>query len=103
MVKRQQIEISILKSRGGDDPVRSSQSIFCKVLHWGSFALAVGPLLGQVVAQFIGGTRYFMTFEAQTPLQIETTSTSMTYTVIAIGGALSATCCRHWVRRGWRL
>ena len=90
MVKRQQIEISILKSRGA-----TTGQIFSIYLlqgaTLGTVALAIGPLLGQVVAQFIGGTRYFMTFEAQTPLQIEMTTTSMTYTVIAIGGALFAT------------
>ena len=89
-VKRQQIEISILKSRGA-----TTGQVFSIYLLQGAtlgiFALAVGPELGKVVAQFIGGTRYFMTFEAQTPLQIETTTTSMTYTVVAIGGALLAT------------
>ena len=89
-VKRQQIEISILKSRGA-----TTGQVFSIYLLQGAtlgiFALAVGPELGKVVAQFIGGTRYFMTFEAQTPLQIETTTTSMTYTVVAIGGALFAT------------
>ena len=89
-VKRQQIEISILKSRGAT----TGQVFSINLLQGatlGIFALAAGPALGKVVAQFIGGTRYFMTFEAQTPLQIETTTTSMTYTVAAIGGALFAT------------
>ena len=89
-VKRQQIEISILKSRGA-----TTGQVFSIYLLQGAtlgiFALAVGPELGKLVAQFIGGTRYFMTFEAQTPLHIETTTTSMTYTVVAIGGALLAT------------
>ncbi len=89
-VKRQQIEISILKSRGA-----TTGQVFSIYLLQGAtlgiVALATGPLLGQVVAQFIGGTRYFMTFDAQTPLQIETTTTSMTYTFAAIGGALFAT------------
>ncbi|MXY92007.1 MAG: FtsX-like permease family protein [Caldilineaceae bacterium SB0664_bin_27] len=89
-VKRQQIEISILKSRGA-----TTGQVFSIYLLQGAtlgiVALAIGPLLGQKVAQFIGGTRYFMTFNAQTPLQIETTTTSMTYTFAAIGGALFAT------------
>ena len=89
-VKRQQIEISILKSRGA-----TTGQVFSIYLLQGAtlglVALAIGPLLGQMVAQFIGGTRYFMTFNAQTPLQIETTTTSMTYTFAAIGGALFAT------------
>ena len=89
-VKRQQIEISILKSRGA-----TSGQVFSIYLLQGAtlgiIALAIGPLLGRVVAQFIGGTRYFMTFDVQTPLQIETTTTSMTYTFVAIGGALFAT------------
>ena len=89
-VKRQQIEISILKSRGA-----TTGQVFSIYLLQGAalgiVALAVGPQLGKVVAQFIGGTRYFMTFNAQTPLQIETTATSMTYTFAAIGGALFAT------------
>ncbi len=89
-VKRQQIEISILKSRGA-----TTGQVFSIYLLQGAtlgiVALAIGPLLGQMVAQFIGGTRYFMTFNAQTPLQIETTTTSMRYTFAAIGGALFAT------------
>ncbi len=89
-VKRQQIEISILKSRGA-----TTGQVFSIYLLQGAtlgiVALAVGPALGRVVAQFIGGTRYFMTFDAQTPLQIETTTTSMTYTFFAIVGALLAT------------
>ena len=89
-VKRQQIEISILKSRGA-----TSGQVFSIYLLQGAtlgiVALAIGPFLGRVVAQFIGGTRYFMTFDVQTPLQIETTTTSMTYTFVAIGGALFAT------------
>ena len=89
-VKRQQIEISILKSRGA-----TSGQVFSIYLlqgvTLGIVALAIGPLLGRVVAQLIGGTRYFMTFEAQTPLQIETTTTSMTFTFVAIACALFAT------------
>ena len=89
-VKRQQIEISILKSRGA-----TSGQVFSIYLlqgvTLGIVALAIGPFLGRVVAQLIGGTRYFMTFEAQTPLQIETTTTSMTYTFVAIACALFAT------------
>lgn len=89
-VKRQQIEISILKSRGA-----TTGQVFSIYLLQGAtlgiVALAIGPLLGQKVAQFIGGTRYFMTFDAQTPMQIETTTTSMTYTFAALGGALFAT------------
>jgi putative ABC transport system permease protein len=89
-VKRQQIEISILKSRGATTGQVFSIYLLQGVTL-GIVALAIGPFLGRVVAQFIGGTRYFMTFEAQTPLQIETTTTSMTYTFVAIACALFAT------------
>ena len=89
-VKRQQIEISILKSRGA-----TAGQIFLIFLlqgvTLGCAALAVGPLLGRAIARLIGGTRYFMTFEAATPLQIETTTTSMIYTIAAVGCALFAT------------
>ena len=89
-VKRQQIEISILKSRGATTGQVFSIYLLQGVTL-GIVALAIGPLLGQVVAQFIGGTRFFMTFDGQSPLQIEATATSMTYTFVAIGGALFAT------------
>ena len=89
-VKRQQIEISILKSRGATTGQVFSIYLLQGVTL-GIAALAAGPLLGRLVAQLIGGTRYFMTFDAQAPLQIETTATSMTYTFVAIGAALLAT------------
>ncbi len=89
-VKRQQIEISILKSRGATTGQVFSIYLLQGVTL-GIVALAIGPLLGQVVARFIGGTRFFMTFDGQSPLQIEATATSMTYTFVAIGGALFAT------------
>ena len=89
-VKRQQIEISILKSRGA-----TTGQVFSIYLLQGAtlgvVALAIGPLLGRAVAQLIGGTRFFMTFEAQTPLQIEATTISMTFTLVAIACALFAT------------
>ena len=89
-VKRQQIEISILKSRGATTGQVFSIYLLQGVTL-GVVALAIGPLLGRAVAQLIGGTRFFMTFEAQTPLQIEATTTSMTFTLVAIACALFAT------------
>ncbi len=89
-VKRQQIEISILKSRGATTGQVFSIYLLQGVTL-GIVALAIGPLLGRVVAQLIGGTRFFMTFDGQSPLQVEATATSMTYTFVAIGGALFAT------------
>ena len=89
-VKRQQIEISILKSRGA-----TTGQVFSIYLLQGAtlgvVALAIGPPLGRMVAHLIGGTRYFMSFQAQMPLQIEATTTSMTYTFAALGFALLAT------------
>ncbi len=110
-VKRQQIEISILKSRGA-----TTGQVFSIYLLQGAtlgvVALAIGPLVGRMVAQIIGGTHYaslasrgpfnvaphsgaqhntFLTFGAQMPLQIETTTTSLTYTFVALGFALLAT------------
>lgn len=89
-VKRQQVEISILKSRGATTGQVFSIYLLQGVAL-GAVALAAGPLLGRVFAQLIGGTRYFMTFETAAPLQIETTTTSMAYTFAAIGCALFAT------------
>ena len=89
-VKRQQIEISILKSRGAT----TGQVFSIYLLQRATLAivaLAIGPQLGRMVARLVGGTRYFMTFDAQTPLQIETTTTSLTYTYVAIACALFAT------------
>ena len=89
-VKRQQIEISILKSRGAT----TGQVFSIYLLQRATLAivaLAIGPQLGRMVARLVGGTRYFMTFDAQTPLQIETTTTSLTNTFVAIVCALLAT------------
>lgn len=90
MVERQQVEISILKSRGSG----SGQIITTYVLQavtLAFLALILGLPLGWLAAQAMGGTRQFMTFNRTTPLLMSVTRESIQYAFMALILALGVT------------
>lgn len=89
-VKRQQTEISILKSRGAS----SNQLLVVYALQGltlGLIALLVGPWLGRTVATAIGSTYHFLAFQSGPPLQVAVTQRSLYYGLGALALALVAT------------
>lgn len=89
-VKRQQTEISILKSRGAS----SMQVLLVYLLQGltlGLVALVIGPWVGQVLAGAIGSTYHFLAFRSGPPLQVAITDSSLRYGLAALGLAMVAT------------
>lgn len=89
-VKRQQSEISILKSRGAS----SMQVLLIYLLQGvtlGLVALVAGPWVGRVLAGAIGSTYHFLAFRSGPPLQVAITDSSLRYGLAALGLAMLAT------------
>jgi putative ABC transport system permease protein len=116
MVERQQLEIAILKSRGGGNGQIALlflwQGITLCVL-----ALVLGLPAGWLAAYGIGSARAFLTFERITPLIVAITNESVRYGLGAVVVALAVTIApalraarqtvvtarQRTVRRGWWL
>ncbi|HMN28277.1 MAG TPA: FtsX-like permease family protein, partial [Caldilineaceae bacterium] len=89
-VQRQRLEIATLKSRGA-----SSGQVLSTYLLQGAFmalvALILGPQVGRLLAQLIGGAQQFLSFQLQTPLNVVITTTSLWFALLALALALLAT------------
>jgi len=89
IIDRQRNEIAILKSRGA-----STQQVVGVYLAegglLGSLALIVGPLLGMVVAQFIGRTYTFLVFSNRELLPVHITAQTMQFALAAVGLSIGA-------------
>lgn len=90
LVNRQRGEIALLKTRG----VRNSQILGVYIVEWllmGAIALASGPWLGLVFAQFMGRTRSFLQLTGDAPdLSLTLTWESLRFGVAAVALALLA-------------
>jgi putative ABC transport system permease protein len=89
IVDRQRNEIAILKSRGASmgqvvGIYLTEGSIF------GAMALVVGPLLGMVVAQFIGRTYTFLVFSNRELLPVHITWQTMQFALMAVALSIGA-------------
>lgn len=89
IIDRQRNEIAILKSRGASmgqviGIYLTEGSIF------GAMALVVGPLLGMVVAQFIGRTYTFLVFSNRELLPVHLTAQTMQFALMAVGLSIGA-------------
>ncbi len=89
IVDRQRNEIAILKSRGASMGQVVGVYLTEGVLL-GSFALIVGPLLGMVVAQFIGRTYTFLVFSNRALLPVHITTQTMQFAVGAVALSIGA-------------
>jgi len=89
-VKRQAVEIAMMKSRGATRGQILGIFLF-QGLTLGLVSLATGLLLGTIIAQAIGSTRHFLDFQARMPLNIAITAESWRFTLLALGLALGAT------------
>ena len=89
IVDRQRNEIAIIKSRGG-----SNLQVLGIYLSEGSLlgilAVVVGPLLGVVLAQFIGRTYTFLVFADRELLPINLTTETYQYAALAVGLSILA-------------
>jgi putative ABC transport system permease protein len=89
IVDRQRNEIAIFKSRGASTAqvvgVYLTEGAFL-----GSLALVVGPILGMVVAQFIGRTYTFLVFSSRETLPVHVTAQTLQFAVIAVGLSIGA-------------
>ncbi|MGI8422509.1 MAG: ABC transporter permease [Chloroflexota bacterium] len=89
IIDRQRNEIAIFKSRGASTAqvvgVYLTEGTFL-----GSLALIVGPLLGMVVAQFIGRTYTFLVFSSRETLPVHITGQTMQFALIAVGLSIGA-------------
>ncbi|MGH2368139.1 MAG: ABC transporter permease, partial [Chloroflexota bacterium] len=89
IIDRQRNEIAILKSRGASigqvvGVYLTEGSLF------GLMALVVGPLLGMVVAQFIGRTYTFLVFSSRELLPVHITGQTMEFALLAVGLSVGA-------------
>ena len=90
MVERQQLEISILKSRGSSSS-QIATIYFLQGITLCGCSLALGLPLGWLTAQAMGSTRQFLTFDRVVPLSVAITSASVQYAVLAVVIALAVT------------
>jgi len=90
MVERQQLEISILKSRGSSSS-QIATLYFLQALILALLALVLGLPLGWLAAQAMGTTRQFLTFDRTTALSVALTRESMQYAALALLMALIVT------------
>ncbi|HEU5318575.1 MAG TPA: FtsX-like permease family protein, partial [Chloroflexota bacterium] len=89
VIDRQRNEIAILKSRGAS----MGQVVGVYLTEGGllgSLALVVGPLLGMIVAQFIGKTYTFLVFSSREPLPVHITAQTLQFALAAVGLSISA-------------
>ncbi|HET7770926.1 MAG TPA: FtsX-like permease family protein [Chloroflexota bacterium] len=89
IVDRQRNEIAIFKSRGAS----TSQVVgvyLTEGAFLGSLALVVGPILGMVVAQFIGRTYTFLVFSSRETLPVHITAQTLQFALIAVGLSIGA-------------
>lgn len=89
IIDRQRNEIAVLKSRGA-----SMWQVVGVYLTEGSLfgllALVVGPLLGMVVAQFIGRTYTFLVFSNRELLPVHVTAQTLQFAFLAVGLSVGA-------------
>ncbi len=95
IVDRQRNEIAILKSRGASmgqvmGVYATEGSIF------GLLALVVGPILGIIVAQFIGRTYTFLVFSNRELLPVHITGQTLQFAVLAVGLSMCAMMVPAW-------
>ena len=89
IIDRQRNEIAIFKSRGAS----TSQVVgvyLTEGAFLGSLALIVGPILGMIVAQFIGRTYTFLVFSSRETLPVHITAQTMQFALIAVGLSIGA-------------
>jgi putative ABC transport system permease protein len=89
VIDRQRNEIAILKSRGAS----MGQVVGVYLTEGGllgSLALIVGPILGMVVAQFIGRTYTFLVFSSREPLPVHITAQTLQFALAAVGLSIGA-------------
>ena len=89
IIDRQRNEIAILKSRGASmgqvvGVYLTEGSVF------GILALAIGPLLGMMVAQFIGRTYTFLVFSNRELLPVHVTGQTLQFAFLAVGLSVGA-------------
>jgi putative ABC transport system permease protein len=89
IVDRQRNEIAILKSRGAS--MGQVVGVYLtEGLLLGSLSLVIGPLLGMVVAQFIGRTYTFLVFSNRELLPVHITAQTMQFAVGAVALSIGA-------------
>jgi putative ABC transport system permease protein len=89
IIDRQRNEIAILKSRGAS----IGQVVGVYLTEGGllgSLALIVGPILGMLVAQFIGRTYTFLVFSNRELLPVHVTAQTMQFALMAVGLSIGA-------------
>lgn len=89
IIDRQRNEIAILKSRGAS----MTQVVGIYLTEgtlFGALALVAGPLLGMVVAQFIGRTYTFLVFSNRELLPVHVTWQTMQFALLAVGLSMGA-------------
>ena len=89
IIDRQRNEIAILKSRGAS--VGQVVGVYLTEGGFlGALALVVGPILGMVVAQFIGKTYTFLVFSNRETLPVHITGQTMQFALMAVGLSIGA-------------
>jgi len=89
IIDRQRNEIAILKSRGAS--VGQVVGVYLtEGLLFGLFAVVAGPLLGMLVAQFIGHTYTFLVFSNRELLPVHITGQTMQFAMLAVGLSVGA-------------
>ncbi|MHB1357346.1 MAG: ABC transporter permease, partial [Anaerolineae bacterium] len=89
-VQRQRLEIAMLKSRGSS----SSQVFMLYVLQallMAAVAVVLGPILGRFIAQAIGATYAFLSFQTREPLNVAVTPVAIEYALAGLVVAMAAT------------
>jgi len=89
-VRRQRLEIAILKSRGAS----VAQVGLTYVLQAGLLAivsLVLGPVVGRMLAEGIGATRGFLAFGTREALEVAITPQALEYALLGVGAASLAT------------
>lgn len=88
-VKRRQMEIAMLRSRGAG----VSQIVFSYILEWGILgviALAVGPYVGLFIARAMGAASGFLRFVGRRPLPVILSPDAYTYATLGLVTAIIA-------------
>ncbi|MHB1357342.1 MAG: ABC transporter permease [Anaerolineae bacterium] len=89
-VQRQRLEIAMLKSRGSS----SSQVFMLYVLQallMAAVAVVLGPILGRFIAQAIGATYAFLSFQTREALNVAVTPVAIEYALAGLVVAMAAT------------